>query len=105
MLPGRFIWNELGTTDVEGAKRFYTRLAPWRTRPWDEDGGYTLIENNGADVGGIAAIGAETNGRVPAWTPAVYVYDLDACTRQVPRIGGTVLRAPEEIPNMGCWSS
>jgi uncharacterized protein len=100
---GRFVWNELATTDADAAIRFYTALLPWSTKPWDEDGGYTLIENQGIAIGGIAPI-APGGPRPPGWTPSVYVYDIDACARQVPRIGGTVLRPPEEIPNMGCWA-
>jgi predicted enzyme related to lactoylglutathione lyase len=99
---GRFVWDELMTTDVEGAKKFYSALVPWKTKPWDDETSYTLIENAGVEIGGIATPSGE--GRKVEWMPSVYVYDLDACIRQVPRIGGTVVRPPEEIPNMGCWS-
>jgi predicted enzyme related to lactoylglutathione lyase len=99
---GRFVWDELLTTDVEGAKKFYSALVPWKMKPWDDETSYTLIENAGVEIGGIATPSGE--GRKVEWMPSVYVYDLDACIRQVPRIGGTVVRPPEEIPNMGCWS-
>lgn len=100
---GRFVWDELLTTDIESAKKFYTALVPWTTKPWDDESSYTLIENAGVEIGGMAAQAAG-EGRTLGWMPSVYVYDLDACIRQVPSIGGTVIRPPEEIPNMGCWA-
>ena len=30
---GVFSWAELATTDIEGAKRFYTTLLGWTTEP------------------------------------------------------------------------
>lgn len=100
---GRFVWHDLITTDVEGAKKFYTALIGWGTEPWDEDDNYTMWQNNGAAIGGVGRLenGAKSG---PAWNPSVYVYDIDACVRQVPKIGGSVPKAPREIPNVGCWA-
>jgi predicted enzyme related to lactoylglutathione lyase len=102
---GRFVWHDLATTDVEGAKAFYGAIAPWTTKPWDDDGEYFLWEKEGTPVGGVSRL-ADTADRVgpPSWMPSVFVYDVDACVRQVPKLGGTVVMQPREIPHVGCWA-
>ena len=97
------MWDSLMTTDVEGAKKFYGALAPWTMKPWDDDTPYTLIENDGVGIGSMVKSPSAQPSKAE-WMPAVYVYDIDACVRQVPTIGGSVLRPPEEIPNMGCFA-
>jgi len=41
---------------------------------------------------------------MPNWTPSVYVYDVDACSRQAEKLGGKIVMPPREIPNVGCWA-
>jgi predicted enzyme related to lactoylglutathione lyase len=103
---GRFVWHDLSTTDVEGAKEFYGAIAPWTTKPWDDDGEYLLWEKEGTPVGGITRVPADAGGPLspPSWLASVYVYDVDDCVRRVPKLGGRVLMAPKEIPNVGCWA-
>lgn len=103
---GRFVWHDLSTTDVEAAKQFYGAIAPWTTTPWDDDGEYFLWEKEGTPVGGVMRLadGAGSNSGPPGWLPSVYVYDVDACVRQVPKLGGRVLMQPREIPHVGCWA-
>jgi predicted enzyme related to lactoylglutathione lyase len=103
---GRFVWHDLATTDVEGAKAFYSAIAPWTTKPWDDDGEYFLWEKEGTPVGGVMRLAdvADRAAGPPNWMPAVFVYDVDACVRQVPKLGGTVLMPAKEIPHVGCWA-
>jgi predicted enzyme related to lactoylglutathione lyase len=102
---GRFVWHDLATTDVEGAKAFYGAIAPWTTKPWDDDGEYFLWEKEGTPVGGVTRLAATADhAGPPSWMPSVFVYDVDACVRQVPKLGGTVLMQPREIPHVGCWA-
>lgn len=104
---GRFVWHDLATTDVEGAKNFYSQIAPWTIKPWDQDENYTLVEAEGAPLGGIMALptpSAQSNGAHANWTPSVYVYDVDACARQAEKLGGRIVMQPREIPNVGCWA-
>ena len=52
---GVFVWDELMTTDVEDAKRFYGEVVGWESR--DQDMGeftYTLFTSGGADRAGGA---------------------------------------------------
>jgi predicted enzyme related to lactoylglutathione lyase len=107
---GRFVWHDLSTTDIEGAKEFYGAIAPWTSKPWDDDGDFFLWENAGTPVGGVmrlsglADMTSDGVASLPRWLPSVYVYDVDACARQVPKLGGRVLMQPREIPHVGCWA-
>lgn len=98
---GRFVWHDLMTSDLDAAKRFYGEVARWTSKPWDDDGEYTLWEREGVPVGGLGKL---TNGAHPAWMPSVYVYDVDACARQAPKIGGKLIQPPREIPQVGGWA-
>jgi predicted enzyme related to lactoylglutathione lyase len=102
---GRFVWHDLATTDLEGAKASYGAIAPWTTKPWDDEGEYFLWEMEGTPVGGVTRL-ADLTDRAgpPSWMPSVFVYDVDACVRQVPKLGGTVVMQPREIPHVGCWA-
>ena len=104
---GRFVWHDLATTDVEGAKNFYTQITPWTTKTWEDDENYTLVEHDGLPLGGMAPLPADSqsNGATANWTPSVYVYDVDACVRQAVKLGATIVSPPREIPNVGCWAA
>jgi predicted enzyme related to lactoylglutathione lyase len=51
---GAFSWAELATTDVEGAKQFYTALLGWTTELAPVEGmSYTLAKVGQERVAGI----------------------------------------------------
>ena len=50
---GAFSWNELLTTDVQGAKAFYGELLGWRLEDVKPSGmDYTLVKLGEKEVGG-----------------------------------------------------
>ena len=51
---GSFCWLELGTTDQNAAKKFYTGLLGWSAddMPMGPDMIYTMFRLDGKDVGG-----------------------------------------------------
>jgi predicted enzyme related to lactoylglutathione lyase len=103
---GRFVWHDLATSDPDAAMSFYTQVTPWKTQPGDYDPKYTLWVNDGHPLGGVEALSDELKARsIPSqWLPYVYVYDVDACSRQVKTLGGQVRMGPYEVPNVGSWS-
>ncbi|HEY4130497.1 MAG TPA: VOC family protein [Gemmatimonadaceae bacterium] len=103
---GSFVWHDLATTDVEGAKAFYPKILPWTTKPWEDAQSYTMWVNDGSPLGGVLPLSAAriAAGETPHWLPFVYVYDVDACTRLAAKSGGSVRKPPKEVPNAGCWS-
>ena len=103
---GHFAWHRLNTTNPEAAIAFYPQVTPWTAEPWEVSNDYTLWMNAGAPVGGVVQLGDDLTalGLGPHWMPYVSVYDVDACLRQVPRIGGQIRLGPAEIPNVGSWA-
>jgi predicted enzyme related to lactoylglutathione lyase len=103
---GRFVWHDLSTTDPAAAQAFYTKVTPWKTQPSEVSGHYTLWVNDNTPIGGLTPLGNadQMQGLPPHWLAYVYVYDVDACVRQVPRLGGQVHVGPTEVPSVGCWA-
>jgi predicted enzyme related to lactoylglutathione lyase len=99
---GTFCWNELATSDLEGAKKFYTELLGWQL---EESTGAGMVYNEivvaGRHVGGIFQMGSEFGGMSPHWTAYVAVDDVDASARRVEELGGKVRVPPTDIPNTG----
>jgi predicted enzyme related to lactoylglutathione lyase len=101
---GRFIWYELITPDPEGAKRFYGQVTGWHYD--DMTGGgmtYSVINADGHGVGGIMQIPEEAKamGAPPSWSGYICVDDCDAAAAKVKSLGGQVIRAPDDIPEVG----
>ena len=78
--PGIFGWNELITSDVEGAKKFYGDLFGWTSETkaiapgWD----YTMFKNGGTVVGGMIGITPEMGPLPPHWLSYVFSSDIEA---------------------------
>jgi predicted enzyme related to lactoylglutathione lyase len=108
--PGAFSWQELNTTNVSGAKRFYRALLGWNTVDVPQGGGskhaisYTTLKINDDDVGGIVAIPNPKQGDAAYWAPYVTVNDVDATARRARALGGTILIPPTDIPDFGRYS-
>ena len=99
---GSFCWNELGTTDAEAAKKFYSELLGWEYKEGDVEGfAYSEIMAGGRPAGGIYKAGPEQGGAPPRWMPYVAVDDLDAAAGRVESLGGKVSVPPTDIPNVG----
>lgn len=99
---GAVSWTELMTTDKARAESFYRDLLGWTL----EDSGipgvdYTLIKVNGAAIGGIMAMTPDMAGIPTHWQTYVTVDDVDTRTAAVTAAGGTVIRPPMDIPNVG----
>ena len=113
---GKFIWCELMTSDTEAAARFYKAVTGWTVvempmsdPPGPDEMRYHIFNTNGgADPCGVAGmmdIPAEMKGQVPPnWTGYVAVDDVDAMTQRFAKEGGAIMRAPEDIPDIGRFS-
>ena len=103
--PGTFSWVDLATTDAPAAKSFYAELFGWQTA--DEDAGdgsvYTLCRLEGDAVAGLFEMSAEMRqAGVPTnWTSYVTVENADAAAAQVNDFGGTVMRPPFDVMDIG----
>jgi hypothetical protein len=101
---GAFSWNELMTTDPEGALRFYTALLGWTTQKMGmPDGDYHVLKVGDDSVGGVMSLppAAEAGGVPPNWGSYVTVIDVDAIARRAGPLGGKVVHGPQDIPGVG----
>lgn len=94
-------WTELGTNDLEGAKRFYTDLFGWRpeTDPRQEAGGYTVAHMGDAAVAALTPLYQES--QPVAWNVSFAVTDADTAARKVEEAGGTVVLGPMDVFDVG----
>ncbi len=98
---GIFVWDELLTTDVDAAKRFYGEVFGWTSKDMPMgDTTYTLFKRAGdIDVGGLMQRPRED---IPVhWTPYIGTQDTDATVTRAKELGATILSEPMDVPDMG----
>jgi predicted enzyme related to lactoylglutathione lyase len=101
---GKFVWYDVMTTDTKAAEAFYRKVVGWETaEAGTPDDPYTILSIGGAMIGGLAPIpeSARAMGARPAWMGYIAVDDVDAHAARVQAAGGTIRRAPEDIPGIG----
>jgi predicted enzyme related to lactoylglutathione lyase len=100
-LAGTFCWDELMTSDVEGAKSFYTTLFGWTSEEKDLGamGKVTVFRRGTAGAGGVMKI-EEPNAR-PSWLSYVTVDDADASAARAEKLGAKISTPPTDIPTVG----
>ncbi len=100
---GAFCWNELGTSNLESAKSFYTQLLGWKLKDSHTTGMvYHEITLDGErGIGGMFQMTSEFGDMPSHWTAYVAVEDVDAKAKQVKELGGTIRVPPTDIPNVG----
>jgi predicted enzyme related to lactoylglutathione lyase len=102
---GRFVWHQLMTRDVAGAKKFYSKLVGWKTIPWPLDPAYTVCHADVGPVAGIMEIPAEVPAEVPAhWIQYIGTRDVDGTADAAVRAGGSVLKAPSDMQGAGRYA-
>ena len=62
---GRFVWHQLLTRDVPGAKKFYPSLTGWKAQPWPADPTYTVCHAGDVPTAGMMAMAPEFPAEVP----------------------------------------
>jgi predicted enzyme related to lactoylglutathione lyase len=98
--PGKFGWNELVTSNVPAAKKFYNTLLGWKIQPFGKGVEYTLFKKGRDTVGGLMK--CPQPGDHPAqWIPYVFVDDVDATAKKTARLRGKVLAEPFDVPDVG----
>lgn len=95
----RVRWNELSSTDQDGAIGFYRREFGWQQEgamPMGEMGDYRFIQANGVNIGAIMRKPPQLPAS--AWAYYIGVDDIDRAIAAINDGGGKVLNGPHEIP-------
>jgi predicted enzyme related to lactoylglutathione lyase len=97
--PNTLCWNELVTTDVDGAKPFYASVFGWGSDTHGEGAAaYTEWKMGGRTVGGMMAKPEQIPAEVPPhWMTYFAVTDTDAAVVKVTELGGAVMMPPMDI--------
>lgn len=101
---GTFFWNELGTHDVERAKRFYAETLGWSFEAMPmPDRTYWIVKSGDQEmVAGIFDLSGPEYEKVPEhWMGYIAVDDIDARLKKAVAAGATIIRPPFDIPGVG----
>ncbi|MFF9132796.1 VOC family protein [Streptomyces sp. NPDC014806] len=105
MLTTRFVngapnWLDVGTSDLEGATRFYGALFGWRFQSaGPEAGGYGFFQLDGRTVAGAVQVAAEQGP--PAWTVYFQSGDAEATAKAAEQAHGSVPFRPMDVMSEG----
>ena len=96
---GGFLWNELWTSDVDAATRFYQGIADYaiEDRAVAAEHNYRLLKVE--DVARVGILANPIEGLSPLWATYIRVADdaaLDAMVGRVESLGGNVLLEPQD---------
>ena len=101
---GTFYWNELATSDVDGAKEFYSKVVGWTfdQMPMQDGGTYWILKSGDEMAGGLMAMpAAAPEGMPPNWMSYVAVDDVDEALAKAGDLGGAVIVEPFDVPEVG----
>jgi predicted enzyme related to lactoylglutathione lyase len=97
---GVFVWDELGTTDVDAAQRFYEEVFGWTATDMGDDyGGYRVFNRGETGIAGLMTL--PDDSIPPRWQPYVAVGDPDATASRATGLGGSVIAQPMDVPEVG----
>jgi predicted enzyme related to lactoylglutathione lyase len=100
--PGRAVWYELVTTDLERAKRFYGGLFGWTFRDVEIGRGrYAIASRDGEQVGSIFQPRDGSLGNPSQWVTYFSVDRVDEAARSGEERGAKVVLRPVDVPGRG----
>jgi uncharacterized protein len=91
---GALCWNELATTAVEPAKRFFSELLGWDYET--DDRGYVSIIKGGRLNGGMRELTSAERDVAPNWLPYFGVGAVDAAAERAEELGGATRLVAEK---------
>jgi len=97
--PQHMRWNELATSDPDGAIAFYKKHFGWGQdgeMPMGELGAYRFIQRGAVGIGAVMPL--MEGYPVPVWNFYIGVDDIDRAHAAVTANGGTITSEPMEIP-------
>jgi predicted enzyme related to lactoylglutathione lyase len=95
-----FCHIELTTSNLEGAREFYTKVFDWKLNDVpNAQAPYVLIDTGDKPEGGMMSI--PEPGVPTAWLAYIQVDDVDACCAKINENGGKVWKEPEDVPGFG----
>ena len=101
-LPGKFIFADFFTSDIEAAKRFYGSLFGWEWRWESPDHSYGIFYQGDIAVAGVALKEETDTGRpYGRWIYYISTEDVPKKVADIVAAGGRVLLEPRSMPDRG----
>jgi predicted enzyme related to lactoylglutathione lyase len=100
MTKRNIVHIEISTRNAEETRKFYQKLFGWKITPIPEMN-YTTWEADEGPGGGFSPVGEDTkSGDI-----LIHVNsdDIEADLKKAVKLGATVVREKQEIPNIGWW--
>jgi predicted enzyme related to lactoylglutathione lyase len=102
---GRFVWHQLLTRDVPGAKMFYPTLTGWKTQAWPPDPAYTVCQAGDVPTAGMMGMVPEFPPEVPAhWMQYIGTRDVDGTAEAAVLAGGYIVKQPSDLKGAGRYA-
>ena len=102
---GRFVWHQLLTRDVPGAKKFYSSLVGWKAEPWPLDPSYTVCQAGDVPTAGMMAMAPEFPAEVPPhWMQYIGTRDVDGTAEAAVLAGGYIVKQPSDMKGAGRYA-
>ena len=102
---GRFVWHQLLTRDVPGAKKFYSGLVGWKAQPWPLDPGYTVCHAGDGPTAGMMEMTPEVPAEAPPhWLQYIGTRDVDGTAEAAVRAGGSIIKPPSDMQGAGRYA-
>jgi len=104
---GTFCWVELGSSDQEEARSFYSTLFGWEAEdvPMTEDSTYTMFHKGGKYTAALYQVDPDQPNAAPdCWGVYVAVDGVDSATEEARKLGGLVLAEPFDVFEAGRMS-
>jgi len=99
--PGRVVWVDLLTGDLDGAKAFYGGMFGWTFESVPGIDDYILIRADGERMGGILEVDSKEHDNVSQWLSYISVADVDVAVDFYESNGGELHHGPIDIPGRG----
>ncbi len=105
-MRGQNVWFDLMTTDLDGAKRFYSEVIGWKTQVYQDSDPkmpYTMWLAGEKPIGGLMPLPTEAQkmGAPPHWIAYTSVDNVDASVKKVEKLGGRSLVPAFDVPKVG----
>jgi predicted enzyme related to lactoylglutathione lyase len=102
---GEFCWTEIATTNLEACRNFYTEIFGWNFKESDDtEMQYQEFGIGDSRFGGMYAPTAEMCGGTippPHFMNYISVDNVDDAASKAFDLGGKIVMAPMDIPNVG----
>jgi predicted enzyme related to lactoylglutathione lyase len=101
-IPGKLLWADLFTTDVDNASKFYCGVFGWTATVVDQKGkGYTEFSNSGTPVAGLVPRSVQGGTHPSRWIGFYAVENIDRSVAAAARDGGIVRAPSRNFPDRG----